>query len=120
MQNGKLKTAKRPYKPGRLSSEACKKLLYTAFEEYPDWSNKEIASVYPVHYTTVCKYRKQWMAEAMRQAVEEVTDETLEKMKRGYEAAMPSEPVDRFPWGFVVGSISAALIILAIIKWGSA
>mgnify|MGYP000055954689 CR=1 FL=1 len=105
-------------KQKRLPNKAIKKILYAAFEEHPDWTSNEIASVYPVHFTTVFKYRKQWREE--QSDVQEKIEVTPKDLAlRFVDETMPPEKHDQFAWGFVVGGFSAAAILTVIMFFGS-
>lgn len=61
-----------PVKPEEKPNKArCKRghaqgICFAAFEEFPDLTNKEIAEIYPVGYSTVVKQRRIYMAEKLK------------------------------------------------------
>ena len=53
-----------PKKP-RCKRNHAQGICFAAFEEFPDLTNKEIAEIYPVGYSTVVKQRRAYMAEKL-------------------------------------------------------
>jgi transposase-like protein len=109
---------KRNQKPKRLPAKAIKSVLYAAFDELPDWTTNEIAEAFPVHFTTVFKWRKQWREE-QSETQEEINITPKDVALRLVDETMPPNKHDQFSWGFVVGGFAAAAFLTVIIFLGS-
>jgi len=57
--------AKQEPKKPRCKRNHAQSICFAAFEEFPDLTNKEIAEIYPVGYSTVVKQRRAYMAEKL-------------------------------------------------------
>lgn len=58
------KPKEEPKKP-RCKRNHSRGICFAAFEEFPDLTNKEIAEIYPVGYSTVVRQRRAYMAEKL-------------------------------------------------------
>lgn len=100
------------YAQNRLSAKQCRQLLFEIFETQPYLTSQEIAEQVPVHYSTVCKYRKMWCEE------NDLPPTPRAKRKPNRQAVeMPEEKASQL--GVIVGAAVTAVIVAIAIYWSN-